>query len=208
MAHNLPNFALRTVRSLIDVAKPRKPEFDLPIEDSMVEFLDGFVKYFPVHMKILFPMGLLLLEYGAPFFAGKLKRFSSMTFEEKDKYVQGWVESKIPIRRDLIKGVKGLCVASFYSHHEAMEHIGYDIVAHLDKVNGVGGPQKPANQEACEYFHKMHEKGLWGYDNYSGAFIREPLKPRAKSSKTATVKSSKQAAARTGKSGRKRGAKK
>jgi hypothetical protein len=180
MAQNLSRLSQRTVRALIEVAKPRRPDFDLPLEDEMLEFLDGFVKYFPPHMKILFPLGLLLLEYGTFIFMGRLKPFSKLPLEEREKYVQGWVESKIPLRRDLIKGVKGLCVASFYSNHQVMDHIGYDIEDHLRKVNGVDGPARPANIEARDYFKKLHERGEWGYDNYSGAFIREPLKPTSK----------------------------
>ncbi|GEM_PF-1191513 len=188
MAQNLLKMSQRTARALIEVAKPRKAEFNLPLEDQMLEFLDDFVRYFPVHMKILFPLGLLLLEYGTFIFAGKLKPFSRLSLEERDRYVRGWVESRIPIRRDLIKGVKGLCVASFYSDHQVMDHIGYEIEAHLNKVNGIDGPPQPANTEACAYFKKMHEEGVWGFDNYSGAFSREPLKPEATKPKKPTAK--------------------
>jgi hypothetical protein len=177
MDHNLPEMSRRTARALIEVAKPRKPDFDLPIEDSMLDFLDNFVKYFPLHMKILFPLGLFLLEYGTFIFMGRLKTFSRLSLEERDRYVQSWVDSNIPIRRDLIKGVKGLCVSAFYSDPQVMDHIGYEIEAHLGRVNGLEGPPQPANPEACAYFEKMREKGIWGFGNYSGAFIREELRP-------------------------------
>lgn len=162
MSSNLFLGTRSVARALIEVVKPRSDDFDLPIEDEILETLDNFINYFPIHMKYLFPVGLLLLQYGTWIFHGTIKTFTRLPLEERDRYVNGWVTSKISLRRDLVKGVKALCLTTFYSNPEVMAHVGYDIENHLAKVNGWGQPAEPASQEACQYFRKL------GYDNNSG----------------------------------------
>ena len=155
MANNLSPRCRRIVRALIEVVKPRKPEFDLPLEDEMLDFVDLFVGYMPWHLKLGFPLGIYLLEYATFIFQRTLQPFSRLPLEERDRYVLGWVDSKISLRRDLIKGMKALCVSSFYSNPEVSAHLGWDIEAHLKKVNGVEGPAQPACAEACEFFRRL-----------------------------------------------------
>jgi hypothetical protein len=146
--YHLPNKARQILRALIDVVKPKKPGFDPPIEDHMVNFLDNFYSYFPWHLKLGFPMGLYLLEYGTLIFHGSIRPFSKLSIPEREAYVKGWINSSMMLRRDLIKGVKGVCLTAFYSHPEVMAHIGYDLAAHLERVHR-GEPADPA---ACAYF--------------------------------------------------------
>jgi len=154
-ATNLPKPARKIARALIEVVKPQKPGFDLPLEDYMLEFLDEFYSHFPVHMKLLFPVGLYLLEFGTFIFERKPRRFSRMSLPEREQYVKGWVESRLMLRRDLIKGVKGVCLTGFYSHPEVMAHIGYDLPAHLERVD----KGEPCDAEACRFFREL------GYDD-------------------------------------------
>lgn len=159
MAKNLGPKAEEILKALIKVVKPRKQGFDLPLEDYILNFVDEFVAYLPAHMKLLFPVGLYLLEFATIIFHKTIKPFTALPPEEQEKYIRGWTESKIPLRRDLIKGVKGLCAAGFYAHPDVQAHIGYDIEAHLKRVNEEG---KPANPQAYEYFKKLEEQGTWG----------------------------------------------
>ncbi len=159
MSSNLPLGTRNVAKALIEVVKPRSETFNPPIEEEMLNTVDDFVNYFPVHMKYLFPLGLLLMQYGTWIFHGTIKTFTSLPLEERDRYVSGWVTSRISIRRDLIKGVKALCMTSFYSNPEVMAHIGFDIEDHMNKVNG--DPQQPASEEACKFFRDK------GYDNNS-----------------------------------------
>ena len=154
---HLPPKAKKIVRALIEVVKPRKPGFDLPLEDAMVEFLDNFYSYFPFHLRIGFPAGLYLLEYATVIFAFKLRPFSRLSLDERRDYVEGWMNSSISLRRDLIKGVKGVCLTAFYSQPAVMEHIGFNLQEHLDRVNR----GEPCDAEAVKFF-----RGL-GYDRNS-----------------------------------------
>jgi hypothetical protein len=155
MAQNLSHRCRRIIRALVEVVKPRKPDFDLPLEDEIVDFADFFVGYMPWHLKTAFPFGLYLLEYGTLIFIGTLRPFSRLSLEERDRYVQGWVDSKLSARRDLIKGMKTLGLSCYYAQPEVMAHLDYDLQAHLNKVNGVGQAPEPASAEACEFFRKL-----------------------------------------------------
>jgi len=131
---NLPGWARKTLRSLIEVIMPRSDEFHPDLTDHILEYVDNYVGYFPPHLKIGFPLGLLLLEYGTLLFMGKLTGFSSLSLEEREDYVKGWINSRWQLRRELIRGVKALVMLGYYSHPEVMEHIGYDIEEHIAEV--------------------------------------------------------------------------
>jgi hypothetical protein len=152
--HYLPNKARKVLRALIEVVKPRKPGFDPPVEDYMLDFLDNFYSYFPLHMKIGFPAGLYLLEYGTIIFNARTKPFTRLSMPERTAYVKSWIVSNMSLRRDLIKGVKGVCLTAYYSHPEVMAHIGYDLEGHIARVNA----GEPCDKDACDYFRKK------GYD--------------------------------------------
>jgi len=157
MAQYLPARAAKVLRALIEVVKPKKPGFDLALEDYMLEFLDHFYSHFPFHMKIGFPAGLYLLEYGTFIFGRTPRTFSSMNMEQRTQYVKGWINSRMALRRDLIKGVKGVCLTAYYSHPEVMDHIGYSINEHMERANR----GEPCDPRAAEFF-----RGL-GYDRNS-----------------------------------------
>ncbi len=155
--HHLPEGARRAARALIEVVKPKKPGFDPPIEEYMLDFLDEFYSNFPLHLKIGFPVGLYLLEYGTFIFHGWPRSFTKLGATRREEYVKGWIVSRLAIRRDLIKGVKGICLTAYYSHPEVMAHIGYDLAGHLAAVNR----GEPCDAEACDYFREL------GYDRNS-----------------------------------------
>jgi hypothetical protein len=152
--HHLPKKAREILRALIEVVKPGKPGFDPPLEEYMLDFMDDFYSYFPLHMKLLFPLGTYLLEYGTFILSASPKPFTKMSLEDRENYVTGWINSKIMLRRDLIKGVKGVCLTAFYSHPEVMEHIGYDLPGHIERVN----KGEPCDPEVTKYFRDL------GYD--------------------------------------------
>lgn len=131
MNHNLPMWAHKILRCLAEVVMPHDENFKLDLTDEAIEFVDRYVGYFPVYLRKLFPLGLVLLEFGPILYMRKLQRFTGMSFEEREAYVASWVDSKNAMRRDLIKGVKGLVMVSFYSNPQVMERIGYDIEPHI-----------------------------------------------------------------------------
>jgi len=165
MAKNLSRGTERIIRALIETLKPRKPDFDPPAEEFMLQVADDFIGALPSHMKLLFPLGLRLLEFGTIIFAPSIIPFSRMSLLKREKYVRGWMESKISLRRDLIKGMKAIAMTGYYAHPEVMKHIGYNLEDHLKKINVVDlntAPVVPCNQEACDYFKELEKSGKWG----------------------------------------------
>ena len=165
MAKNCGVGTERIIRALISALKPRKPEFDPGIEEDMFKVADEFLGHLPGHMKILLPLGLYLLEYGALILGPSLKPFSWMSAEKKEKYLSSWVESKIALRRDLIKGFKAIALTGYYTHPMVLAHLGMDLDAHLRRVN-VGSMDSPpsvaCSEEAANYFTELDRKGEWG----------------------------------------------
>ena len=162
MFKNLSPRTAQIVRALIEVLKPRKPGFDPPIDEEILKVADNFIGHLPSHMKFLLPLGLYLLEFGTLIFVPTFRRFSRMPLEEREKYILSWTESKIALRRDLIKGIKAICMTGFYAHPAIMQSIGYELEEHLKKINVSEEPTVPCNQEAYEYFKKLEETGTWG----------------------------------------------
>ena len=128
---NIPSIAMRALVALIEVVMPRSKEFNPNLQEYIADYIDKYVGYFPIHMKLGFPLGLILLEFGGYIFTQQFKRFTAMTMSERDTYIKNWANSKIQIRRELIRGVKGLVMVAFYSHPIVMEHMGYDIKGHI-----------------------------------------------------------------------------
>jgi len=165
MPRNMSRCTARILRALIQTLKPRKPDFDPPIEDYLMEIADNFMAALPSHMKILLPLGLYLLEFGTIIFVPTVVPFSKLSLEKRDKYLKGWSESKIPLRRDLIKGLKAICMIGYYAHPEVMKHIGYNLDQHLRKINVAGIDQPPSvacSEEAAQYFRNLDKEGKWG----------------------------------------------
>ena len=165
MAKNCGRGTERIIRALISALKPRKPDFDPKIEDYMFGIADEFLGNLPLHMKILFPIGLRLLEYGTILFMFSPKPFSWLSQEQKERYIKSWIESKIPLKRDLIKGFKAICLTGYYSHPEVTKHIGYNLEEHLKRINVVGlnePPKVACDEEACAYFKELERTGQWG----------------------------------------------
>jgi hypothetical protein len=114
----------RVLRALAEVVAPRAPGLVVDPE-SLVDVADSICAEMPRFLQLLMPIGLLLIEFGTWFWAGTFRRCSRLDLARRERYVRGWVQSRWAMRRDLIKGVKGLILLGFYSDPRVMELIGY-----------------------------------------------------------------------------------
>jgi hypothetical protein len=126
--HNLGRWSRRTLRALGEVVLPSDPKMDL---DAAVAFADDWVRYMPRLFRLLFPVGLLLLELGALLMVPSLVPFSSMSLPRRRRYVAAWAHSRWPLFRDLIKGVKGLFLFQYYSQPQVAAQLGYHVDEHV-----------------------------------------------------------------------------
>jgi hypothetical protein len=128
--HNLGRGSRRTLRALGEVVLPSDAKIDL---DVAVDFTDDWVRYMPRLFRLLFPLGLLLLELGA-FLMPSLVPFSRMSLPRRRRYVDAWARSRSPLLRDLIKGVKGLFLFQYYSQPDVAAQLGYHVDEHVAVV--------------------------------------------------------------------------
>ena len=125
---NLSPASTEILRAVIRAIRPHGHGFDQPIEEDVLLEVDRTIPFLPAPLRLLFPLGLRLLEWGPLPFTGKPTRLSKMPREEALHYCEGWLESRIPQRRMLMLGVRALVYLGFFQHPtvlEAME-VGWD----------------------------------------------------------------------------------
>lgn len=105
--------------------RPRGHGFDQPIEDALMRDMQTFLAYLPGPMRLGFPVGLRLLEYGPPIFARKMCRFSSMPVDEAREYLDGFAHAG-GLRASLIIGVRTLVLLAFYQHPDVLKALEID----------------------------------------------------------------------------------
>ncbi len=87
--------------------------------------MQTFLAYLPGPMRMGFPVGLRLLEYGPPIFARKMCRFSSMPVDEARAYLDGFAHAG-GLRASLIIGVRTLVLLAFYQHPDVLKALEID----------------------------------------------------------------------------------
>ena len=135
MPRVLGAWSRRVVRALAEVVQPVGNDAPaLPLEDY-VRFVDSFVPHMPRLLRLLFPVGLMMLELGAFLLGPSLVPFSSMSLARRRRYVDSWVHARWGLRRDLIKAVKGLCLFAYYSDKRVGARLGYAVEEHVALVS-------------------------------------------------------------------------
>ena len=131
----LGRWSRRVVRALAEVVLPDGDGAPNVPLDEIVAFADSFVPYLPRLLRLLFPIGLMMLELGAFLIGPSLVPFSAMSLARRRRYVDGWVHARWRLRRDLIKAVKGLCLLAYYSDARVCARLGYTVEAHVADVS-------------------------------------------------------------------------
>lgn len=133
--HELGAWSRRVVRALAEVVLPDGADAPRVPTSRIVDFVDSYVPHLPRLLRLLFPVGLMMLELGAFVLGPSLLPFSAMSLPRRRRYVDGWVHAGWRIRRDLIKAVKGLCLIAYYSDPRVGARLGYAVEAHVADVS-------------------------------------------------------------------------
>jgi hypothetical protein len=131
---NLGRWSRRTLRGVTEVVLPRAPGAPELAPATVVDFIDAWVFYMPRLFRLLFPVGLMLLELGAFVLGPSLVPFSFMSSAARARYVGKWIHGGSRLRRDLIKGIKGLVLLAYYSDPRVADHLGYRVEEHVQLV--------------------------------------------------------------------------
>ena len=124
MARSSPGTA-RILRAAIAAIRPRGHGFDQPIDDDVLEEIQRFIPFLPGPMRIAFPAGLRLLEYGPPIFARRWVRFSALPTDEARRYLESFQHAG-GLRAALVVGLRALVLLAFYQHPQVLAHLGID----------------------------------------------------------------------------------
>src|SRR5262245_9064379 len=116
---------VRILRAAIAAIRPRGHGFDQPIDADVLSEVEHFLPHLPPPMRLAFPIGLRLLEYGPPLFARRLTRFSSMSPDDARAYLEGFQRAGGP-RAAMVLGLRTLVYLSFYQHPAVLADMGID----------------------------------------------------------------------------------
>jgi hypothetical protein len=115
----------RILRAAVAAIRPRGHGFDQRIDEDVLAEMERYFPYLPTPMRLAFPVGLRLLEYGPPVFARKLTRFSSMAPDEARAYLEDFLHAGGP-RTALVMGLRALVLLAFYQHPQVLADMGVD----------------------------------------------------------------------------------
>lgn len=116
---------LRTLRAVVAAIRPRGHGFDQPIDDDVVAEVVESIHHLPVGLRIWFETGLVLVEYGTPLYARRLRRFSNLTPAEGLALLSRWEHGR-GLRNALVRGLRFLIFFAFYQHHRVLQALEID----------------------------------------------------------------------------------
>jgi hypothetical protein len=116
---------VRVLRAAVAAIRPRGHGFDQPIDADVLGEMQEFFPFLPAPMRLAFPLGLRLLEYGPPLFARRWTRFSSMPVDEARAYLEAFHHAGGP-RAAMVIGLRTLVFLAFYQHPAVLAHLGVD----------------------------------------------------------------------------------
>src|SRR5262249_38316398 len=98
---------------------------DQPTDADVLEQVQQFFPSLPAPMRLAFPVGLRLLEYGPPLFAQRWVRFSSMPVDEARAYLEAFQHAG-GLRAAMVVGLRALVFLAFYQHPTVLADLGVD----------------------------------------------------------------------------------
>lgn len=100
-------------------------------DDQLIERCETLVREFPWHIRFGFIFGIYLFDRLSWLFGFGFKRSVNMETEQRKRYAQKWLSSPKPLWRDIITGLRGIIMISYFSHKDVWKYIGYDPKSHV-----------------------------------------------------------------------------
>ena len=129
---SLGRVSRRIVADLADTLLPEAGRND-NVRDDVVRYVDGWVPYMPLFLRKMFPLGLLLLQWGTVLFFFALKPFTLVRHHRRMSYIRFWEKLPIPLFRALVGGIRGLIMSGYYARPDIHEKLGYAPDKHIEE---------------------------------------------------------------------------
>jgi hypothetical protein len=100
-------------------------------ENELINRCEMTLREFPPFIRFGFTMMIYLFDLMPLFFGFGPRRFVSLKLEKKKRYVERWLHTKYATLREAFKGMRGLVMVCYFSHHDIWNYIGYHPGAHV-----------------------------------------------------------------------------
>jgi hypothetical protein len=94
---------------------------------GLPRYVDRWLKALPGRQRLLIRALFLLLEHATLLFAapgrGGLRRFSSLSLDQRDSVLRGWAESRLFARRLVFMSLRAILTMGYLGHPTAMRYL-------------------------------------------------------------------------------------
>ncbi|MBT3218865.1 MAG: hypothetical protein HN348_07215 [Proteobacteria bacterium] len=129
---SLGRVSRRIVSDLADTLLPEAGRTEL-VRNDIVRYVDGWVPHMPMLFRKMFPLGLMLLQWGTVLFFFALKPFTLVRHPRRLRYIRFWETLPIPLFRALLGGIRGLIMSGYYARPDIHEQLGYNPDKHIEE---------------------------------------------------------------------------
>lgn len=114
-----------TLERVIAALRPHEGIYDVDVDGRVLATMQRYVPYMAGPIRLGFPFGLLVIEFGPPFFGFGFTRFRSMPRPVAIDYLQRMGNGAAPFRM-LFDGLRVLVLVAFYQQPEIMAALGVE----------------------------------------------------------------------------------
>jgi hypothetical protein len=115
----------RILRAAVAAIRPRGHGFDQPVDADVLAEIEQFFPFLPTPLRLGFPIGLRLLEWGPLFVIGHASRFSNLPLADAQRYLTRVLHMGGP-GTALMLGLRTLVFMAFYQHPTVLADMGVD----------------------------------------------------------------------------------
>jgi hypothetical protein len=110
--------------ALGDALYPSVAPGDPPGSAIVPDALDAMLAAMPADKQRAVRILLTAFDVGAAL--GHGRRFVSLGHDARERYLAGWAESRLGVRKVIYRSLKGLCGAAYYQDRRTWPSIGYE----------------------------------------------------------------------------------
>ena len=93
-------------------------------EARVVEYCDDYIGWLSPSQRILIRLLLVLFEHSTLLFVPSLRRMSSLSVEDRIKYLDGWDQSPLYLRRMAFQSLRAILCMAYLADDEVNRQIG------------------------------------------------------------------------------------